>query len=292
MNGIPLARIDSRFPVTPSEWLEDIADMACLSDSHPYPSYWCALPAGEWVIGGWNEEQTHASLTLPAYWIARFPITVAQYSIFTNTGYTPDAEMWWTQAGWTWRIQDKRQPHPWKWDDPDLTNPDQPVIGITWYEAVAFARWMAQQCADVLPQGYTLRLPTEAEWEIAVAYDAHNQRQRYAWGNDAPTRERVVYNGTGTRTTASVGMRPSGAATCGAEDMAGNVWEWMCSMYTTYPHQSATVVEDFAAEDKEVPVRGGCWSSSASFIQNSVRDWHRPDYYDQTTGFRLVMAPV
>lgn len=283
-----LSRIDSRFPVTMEEWQNEIQQ--CVDNTKLPHSYWCYVPSGTYTIGGWNTQQESATLELSAFWIARYPITVTQYMLFSHHGYTTEAQSYWSPQGWQWKKREKRRSQPWKWDDIEFNSPDQPVIGVSWYEAYAFANWMCKQRCNVLPDGYTIRMPTEAEWEVAAAYDGQGQRHSYPWGETPPTIELAVYQASERNATMPVGSCPSGSATYGAQDMLGNVWEWTCSRYTEYPRQSHAPCNDFTVDEKNAAVRGGAWTNSMNFIHNSVRDWHRPDYYDHNTGFRLVVA--
>jgi hypothetical protein len=186
---------DPRFPVTIAEWR---TSSRLLGSAHGFglppvgaegaacsAMYWCHIPAGTYRIGGWKldelvadepdamdepdePDEPDAELELPNFWIARFPITVAQYASFVDVGYGPNAERWLTPHGWRWNTARGRT-QPWAWDEPKYTGPNQPVIGVTWYEAAAFCAWLSKQLGALLPERYTLRLPTEAEWEVAAA---------------------------------------------------------------------------------------------------------------------------
>src|SRR5215211_779422 len=104
--------------------------------------------------------------------------------------------------------------------------PNHPVVGISWYEAMAFCRWLTQQ------QEYVYTLPSEAEWEYAARGAA---RRIYPWGDTEPDGERANFDGTHNGTTA-VGCFASGATPEELLDMAGNVWEWTRSEYRPYPY--------------------------------------------------------
>lgn len=255
--------------------------------------YWCYVRPGRYRIGGWEKGEPSHIATLPAFWIARFPLTVSQYVPFIETGgYEASSQAWWTPQGREWKARTARS-LPILWDDPAFTTSNQPVIGVSWYEAVAFAAWLNEQMCDELPEGLRVRLPTEAEWEAAEAYNAAMERCHYPWGNDDdPTPEHAVYDRGETGHTASVGTCPAGAAACGAQDMAGNVWEWTTSSYKGYPHESTRMRDDITAGEWDVPVRGGSWWDYRTFMRCGTRDRYRPDFPSHIFGFRLVIAPL
>ncbi len=290
MNQQPYPRIDARFPVVQEEWREELLNLP--QRFAAADSYWCFVRPGEYAIGGWGQAQKRATIVLPSFWIARFPITVAQYTIFMHTGYSSQSENWWTPAGWAWKSNQKQRKQPWKWDDGDFTSPDQPVIGVSWYEASVFANWLSELCGELFPETYRVRLPTEAEWEAAAAWNDPMQCQPYPWGTSEPEPSRVVFQPSNRSAPAPVGEHPGGAAACGAQGMCGNIWEWMSSSFNAYPLQSSILQQDFGEDQQDVPVRGGSWANSQALIHCGARDWHRADYYDQYTGFRLVVAPV
>src|SRR5262249_58597137 len=131
--------------------------------------------------------------------------------------------------GKMWLRRDRRQ-QPSQWDDHRFgkIHPNHPVVGVTWYEAMAFCRWLTQTLND----GAIYTLPSEAEWEHAARGTA---RRPYAWGDDVPDGERANFNGTYSSTTA-VGCFLLGATSQGVLDLAGNVWEWTRSEYRPYPY--------------------------------------------------------
>jgi formylglycine-generating enzyme required for sulfatase activity len=247
--------------------------------------YWRYVPAGRYRIGGWNGGEASAEHALTAFWIARLPITVAQFARFVAEGYRDDRH--WTSNGLAWR---KDRIAPDLWSDPRYSDANQPVIGETWYEATAFCRWITEQLAAVLPAGHELRLPTEAEWEVAAAYEGATTRRIYPWGKGITTPERAVYDAWKLDAPAPVGLCPSGAAACGALDLAGNVWEWCASSFNGYPTKSNTLIKDFTGG--EVSLRGQSYYGERINIRCRARYRYLPGHwYSLFNGFRVVVSP-
>ncbi len=284
--GRVLAQLgDPRFPVEIEQWQHEQFPQTFGN----HGGYWCYVPGGSYRIGGWEQGEPHADLALEPFWIARFPITVAQFAPFMREGYSDAAERWWTPHGWEWRQEEKRM-QPWGWHDPTYAVANQPVIDASWYEAVAFCQWLHDQLVAKLPDGYVVRLPTEAEWEVAAAYDEHGERHTYPWGDDDATLERAIYDASGEERPAPVGTCLAGAAACGALDMAGNVWEWTASSYNGYPEASNTAEKDFTTRDV-VPLRGGAYYSDSTSVRCGARIRDFPLYWYDLYGFRIVVAP-
>ncbi len=213
--------------------------------------YFCYLPGGVYRIGGWEQGQPAARLRLAAFWIARVPITNAQYRAFLEAGGYRQRQ-WWTPNGWQWK-QEKKRAQPWLWDDSRYNAPDQPAL-VTWYEASAFCAWLTAQVHDSLPAGRVLRLPTEAEWEVAAAWDGAGGYRVYPWGEAPPTPERAIFKDSGRDRPALVGSCPAGAAACGALDMAGNAWEWTARSDDGYQARSGTPVKEFKPDKWDCPL--------------------------------------
>jgi formylglycine-generating enzyme required for sulfatase activity len=280
---------DPRVPVTVKAWQ---AALAQRNERFGQPvGYWCFVRGGTYQIGGWEAGDPQATITLPAFWIARSPITVAQYEPFVAEGYGPDAERWWTKQGWQWK-QSRQRTQPWRWGEPAYSGSNQAVIGLSWYEATAYCAWLTEQLQGLLPEGYVVRLPTEAEWEAAAAYDGEGQRRPSPWGTQEPTPELAIYDASKLGRPAPVGCCPAGAAACGALDMAGNVWEWTCSSYQGYPAQSRQVGEDVSSGENDVPIRGGSWWGGSSGVRCGARGRYRPDVdFLYGWGGRVLLAP-
>src|SRR3954468_9824971 len=124
----------------------------------------CAVPAGKFWMGsdppeGADNEHPRRLVETGAYEIGETPVTNAEFATFVQNGYADQAL--WTPSGWEWRSADGID-KPRFWNDDAwraYLSPDQPVVGVSWYEADAFARSMG------------LRLPAEAEWERAARGD-------------------------------------------------------------------------------------------------------------------------
>ena len=237
-------------------------------------------------------------VTMSAFDLARYPVTNAQFQLFIAAeGYNPDAP-WWDVAGRAWLARDdqattglqswqqrttKQQPS--FWDDPrfGIAHPNYPVVGVNWYEATAFCWWLTHH---YLNDGYTYRLPSEAEWEYAARGSA---RHTYPWGNLEPDAERANFNQEYNGTSA-VGCFPAGATPgTGLLDMAGNVWEWTCSVYRPYPYDPTDGREDGAEPaQKRFTLRGGAWYNQPINLRAANRDDLTPDDRNQSVGFRLA----
>jgi formylglycine-generating enzyme required for sulfatase activity/energy-coupling factor transporter ATP-binding protein EcfA2 len=296
---------------------------------------WCEVPAGPFRLGArdddqeaYDDEKPSREVTVPTFYVARYPITNAQFARFiADGGY--DNRQWWTEAGWAWRngaepnlssIGDEdlrrryadwlaqrpveRRCEPFFWHDEQLNLPQQPVVGVTWYEAMAYCAWLQQQFASrgstiavgaesletLLARGnWQLRLPTEAEWEKAAGWDPVAGRKRlYAWGDEWDETKANVNRQIDLPSV--VGIFPAGAAACGALDMTGNVWEWTSSQSVDYPYQND---ERNDPEGEAIRVlRGGSWYGDQRVARVSCRTHDHPDNFDVTIGCRVVLAPV
>jgi formylglycine-generating enzyme required for sulfatase activity len=302
---------DPRFPLEPARWAHELRQR---NEQFGAPAgYFCYVPSGRYLVGGWPEQEKDATeglvgklqsavrrltnngahVTLQAFWIARLPITVAQYAPFVEQGYGPDAERWWTPNGWKWKLEYNRRA-PYAWGRAPYNGANQPVIGVTWYEATAYCAWLTEQVRAALPAGYVIRLPTEAEWETAASFDGTSERRPYPWGDAEPTTELAIYDAAKLNAAAPVGSCPAGAAACGALDMGGNVWEHTTNNHADYPGQSTTGAKDFTPDDYNVSLCGGSYYRSSTFVRCGARGRILPvddDFLDVNFGFRIVVAP-
>lgn len=178
------------------------------------------VPAGAFVMGlpekdllAEDHEKPQREVYLSAFWIDVYPVTNGRFAQFLAAGGY-DRPHWWSPEGWAWKCRCRiRQPAIWGqagWD-----GPDQPVAGVSWYEAEAYARWAGR------------RLPTDAEWEKAAR---GSDGRRYPWGDDWPTGHLANFDLQVGRTT-PVGLYPEAASPYGCHDMAGNVNNWTSDWY-------------------------------------------------------------
>jgi formylglycine-generating enzyme required for sulfatase activity/energy-coupling factor transporter ATP-binding protein EcfA2 len=278
--GTAIAPYDPRFQG--AGWLPDLIEVL----------------KGDFVMG--EGEQKH-TLDLPTYWIGRYPVTVAQWRVFAESGAYQQPE-YWTKDGWRYvsgkvgeyryqpqrrrwlpfrRNSDARPREPVRWHDPGPGENNLPITEITWHEAVAYCRWLSAQT------GADYRLPTEAQWEKA-ARGTHGLI--YPWGNQW---ESGLCNSKelGLNRSSPVGSFPDGASPYGAEDMAGNVWEWCATKYgKPYPYNlnedewDAVYLE---GEDNRC-MRGGAFYWDKQFTRGSDRGGGRPRHRLVKIGLRVA----
>lgn len=233
--------------------------------------------------------------------VARYPTTNAQWSAFLDAEGTDPRRPWWTEAGqqWllrndqatsdltVWQLRDDKH-HPRYWFDKTfgVDRPHHPVVGISWYEANAFCRWLSIQAGIDPDHMHAYRLPTEAEWECIAR---GSLRSTYVWG-EVFEEGRANCNRTYTATTA-VYMFPSGASRGGIYDLTGNVWEWCSTKFASYPYDSKDGRDDQESDGKELRVvRGGAWYLPPIRLRCANRSFIAPDYSYNSVGFRVVQS--
>ena len=155
---------------------------------------------------------------------------------------------------------------------------DQPVVGVSWFDARAYCLWLSLVESGGKETGLYL-LPTEWEWEWAAGGRRDKPEKvfevrRYPWGDTPePTAKHANYDENEGATT-PVGRYPDGATPEGLYDMAGNVWEWM---------------ENWYDDDEDVKaLRGGSWYSLPELLACSSRLTYGPGYWSYYIGFRVV----
>jgi formylglycine-generating enzyme required for sulfatase activity len=228
---------------------------------------WVDVPAGEFWMGSesaqaYDDEKPIHRVHLPAYSIARTPITNAQYAKFVQA-------------------QSHGKPRYWRDGVVPAGEDDHPVVGVNWFDARAYCEWLSDMT------GKTIRLPTEAEWEKAAR--GSEGRREFPWG-DAWLDFRANTSELDLGNTTPVGLFPAGASPCGALDMVGNVWEWTSTLRKNYPYRADDGREDMDADGRRV-LRGGSWSDGQRFARCACRSDSRPDVFLSDVGFRVVCVP-
>jgi len=226
------------------------------------------IPAGAFTMGDDNgrpDERPAHRVTLSAFHMAVVPVANGEYADFlAATGHEP----------------------PRFWDDPAFNHPRQPVVGVSWFDAVAYCDWLS----GVL--GLRFRLPTEAEWEKAARGGAEGAK--YPWG-DAP------FDGSDGRfrqdATWQVGAAPPNGY--GLIDIGFNVHEW-CSDWYDPGYYAVSPENDPQGPPRGAPAaphlperkssRGGAWRHAVKVSRCAARSSIPPDYRYNDYGFRLVLA--
>jgi formylglycine-generating enzyme required for sulfatase activity len=247
------------------------------------PDYWCPIDAGPFWLGDETREALEQMTLATAYRIGRFPVTNAEYRAFIEAGGADLSQDWWTEEGRAWHESEERT-EPALWQDETQNSPHQPVVGVTWYEAVAYCAWRTAQGHDAgwLPAEAIIRLPTYAEWVRAAR---QTDQRRYPWGDADPDPERANYQATGLSSPSPVGCFPRGAAQCGAQDLAGNIWEWTASLWKQPRQQEPLTDQRWKAK---LIVLSGSFAEGSDELSCGARRWYFPIWWNGDVGFRLV----
>jgi formylglycine-generating enzyme required for sulfatase activity len=235
------------------------------------------IPAGEFIMGdqnGCDDEQplTPVKISKP-FWMSKFEVTNEQYAQFDSS-------------------HDSKYEHKgsWMFNEWDLgwslNEPRQPVVRISWEEAMAFCKWLSQET------GLKFSLPTEAQWEFAcragtteplfyggldddfseyanmadmtmkdLVYDARDQYSPDLVPRDNRSNDsKLVASEVGSYKANSWGLH----------DMHGNVWEWTRSAHKTYPYKTDDGRNDMTATGEKV-VRGGSWYDRPKRCRSAFR---------------------
>lgn len=254
----------------------NLSPAARTADRQKYPNFVNGLgmemfliPAGKFEMGSVApgaqlNEQPVTPVTLSCFYMARFPVTNAQYEKFDPSH------------------RSKRAP----WADDN-----HPVVYVSWKEAEDFCRWLSKR------EGKTFRLPTEPEWE----YAARGEDGRiYPWGeklsagnlaNFADTRSNFVWRDPniddGFSESAPVGMYPRGSSPFGIEDLSGNVFEWCADALDAYKGRDLTNPPPSRLGQNRV-YRGGSWKSRAASLRATARAANVPTSFSNDVGFRVM----
>jgi formylglycine-generating enzyme required for sulfatase activity len=262
----------------PSAWRGSFCDKLAGGVAGP-EMVW--LPAGAFRMGGSEvDEQPEHEVKLKRFAISRYPVTFSQYDQFVRSGaWNPPPRSWWPAS----------LPPPARASRSGLALPpdqgwgrgEQPVIHVTWHEAVAFTEWLSEQT------GHNYRLPTEAEWEYAARAGSETA---YCFGDDtADLREYAWFAENSSARAWPVGRKK--ANPWGVHDMHGNVWEWTSSVYRPrYEGQELHNVQHSYVGGELLVARGGCWMNKADWLRSSLRYWYPPDYQSAYLGFRVARA--
>ncbi len=221
-------------------------------------------------------EQNRKTVYVAEFEMAQAPVTVSQYAAFLNSE-SVHQERWWGKDGWEWvngrsygwGREDRWQPEGW---ENQRGKPFRPVVGVTWYEAVAYCAWVSVETK------YVVKLPNEEQWEYGARGD---DGRPYPWGDEFdPKLANTLEAELGD--TVDVASIAGDASPFGLMDMAGNVQEWTSSPYSPLPDEA------YAGTDLRV-ARGGSFNDTAFGCRTTYRRAYPPGYFYPFLGFRVVV---
>jgi formylglycine-generating enzyme required for sulfatase activity len=226
-----------------------------------------------WVPGGRFEmgmavssvQPLHPVLISP-FWLGETPVTNAHYAVFLEKTGT-------------------REPSHWR--ERRFSSPDQPVVGVSWWETQAFCSWLGEEW------GRPVLLPSEAQWEFAAR---GSENREYPWGNEAPDATRACFDlDLQKGQPASVGSYPAGHGPFGTLDQAGNIWEWCRDAWNqdAYTQGFARGEECLdpcveGSEDSMRILRGGSWNISGEYLRAAIRAANPASERGYHSGFRAA----
>ena len=224
---------------------------------------WVEIPGGRFIYQGGEH------IDIPGFRITRSPVTNAQFQAFiVQDGYANDA--WW--EGLAERMEGPAEP---AWDEGN-----HPRERVSWYEAVAYTRWLSARL------GYGVSIPTEQQWEKAAR---GTDGREYPWGEGySPGFANIVetwkkagpYN---LGRTSPVGIYPQGASPYGVQDLSGNVWEWCLNEYGNPANT------EYAGDVARV-LRGGSWVVISGSARAAYRSGELPGFRYYVVGFRVCCS--
>ena len=222
---------------------------AAATNEIDYTGSMVLVSAGAFVMGDNRhrpDEGPEHEVTLESYYIDKYEVTNEQYRKFcdeTHHAYPPSP--WW---------------NPQYFD----AQPQSPVVGVSWDDANAYAKWAGK------------RLPNEAEWEKAASWDPKTQQKRqWPWGNSAEQNRANLNQARTAVSLTSANENAAGASAYAVQNMSGNAAEWVDAYYQPYGDKTPANAE-FGTKNRVV--RGGTSVSSFEDARTTRRFSRAPDY--------------
>ena len=224
------------------------------------------IKKGSFLMGEGSEQK---KVTIENdFYIGKYPVTVAEYMHFVNDVKKHYPE--WLEEGNEYNIKTGTNDLYKKM--PNLQNPNAPIVGISWNDAVAYCKWLSEKTGD------NYRLPREAEWEYSCRAgtktkwsfgDSEKELDNYVWyyGNSYNLEEKHK-----NYSIQEVGKKLPNP--WGLYDVHGNVWEWCEDWYDSN-------------KDKKV-LRGGSWFNYIFDSRSAYRTRFSPQFRNNNVGFRLL----
>jgi formylglycine-generating enzyme required for sulfatase activity len=217
------------------------------------------IPEGWFLMGcetGQHNEKPVHRVWVEEFYLAACQVTNAEYDRFLRaTGTLP----------------------PPFWKQLEFAHPQQPVVGVSWFEAVRYCAWLSES------SGKYYRLPTEAQWERAARGD--RESALYPWGDEAP-QSLPAYAERWQRGPEPVGGEPNGF---GLFDMCDNVHEWCSDWYDAGYYSVSPERNPSGPEQGERRAsRGGSWRHHIKMSRCAARSSIPPEFQYADYGFRVA----
>jgi formylglycine-generating enzyme required for sulfatase activity len=294
------AFVEARSRITPAR----------VDNKPPAPKILPAPPAGMVLIkgaefkrgdlfgdGNANEKPAHL-VRIDGFWIGAHEVTNREYLLFVKAtgGNVPE----WMNSNSKYHYQTGSDPFYRKLG-PALYNLDNPVVGVSWQDAIMYCAWLSLKGPD------KYRLPTEAEWELAAR--GGNNAIKYSWGNGAPLPARggnvgdealkrvfpdwpVIWRAYNDNYAFTAPVEKFGPNKLGVFDMTGNVAEWCSDWYEgSYYQKQVWDRPGGPAQGTEKVIRGGSWGDTPAKLRIAHRRSAPPTFRSNNLGFRVVATP-
>jgi iron(II)-dependent oxidoreductase len=237
---------------------------------------WVEVPGGPALVGAdFPGEGPPRLVNIRGFLISRYAVSNEDFQSFIADGGYHRVQFW-EAEGLLWR-QSGEVTEPAFWRDRLFNLPEQPVTGVSYYEAQAYASWAGA------------KLPTELQWEKA-ARGTHGAS--YPWGEDEPDASRANFApGFVPVRISPIPIRecPDGDSPYGCRQMAGNVYEWCLDFFQAdTPSRRADDMLYEGRPSRRRVLKGGSWGSGSSRLRTSARWSGPPELRDNILGFRLI----
>ncbi len=221
------------------------------------------IPEGFFWMGSANgpeNEMPRHRVWLDSFALGRFAVTNREYRVFVQASQTAAPPFW---------------------TDPVFSDPDQPVVGVSWYDAVAYCVWLSDRI------GKKFRLPTEAERERGAR--GGRKDALYPWGDEHPWNRPYAGYDAKTGGPQRVGANPPNDF--GLHDMSEGVHEWCSDYYdAAYYHVSPGRNPTGPSHGQRRASRGGSWRHRIKFSRCGARSSLPPGFKYSDYGFRLALT--
>ena len=224
---------------------------------------WVEIPRGPFNY------QDRETLNLPTFYLARYPVTNRQFQVFIDDGSYNDSR-WWQDLA----------------EHPDPATPawnfsNHPRETVSWYEAIAYTRWLSDRL------GYPITLPTTQQWEKAAR---GTDGRQYSWPGKVYLEGYANIHETGDKfvigQTSSVGIYPQAQSPYQVLDLCGNVCEWCLNAVNRFEYT-------YIQGDKSRALRGGSWNLDSDHARADYQEFSQPNSRYSYVGFRVCcVSPI